>query len=150
MNKDLQYYTACFKLAAYETITNSSIENEIHLNKELTAKTYWFYFENDIAVGDVSQFIVEFYKEEELLDRIIFNVNKRKGTILEKNLDEDHLEENMQLVKKLEPKVPVKILKHRAKLDKEEQNLVIRRVDDLEHKWYQLLNKKKKTLLKQK
>ena len=143
MNIDLHYYTSCYKLAAYETIRNSSIVNEIDLSDELKAKTYWFYFENDLAVGDVSEFIVEFYKEEELLDRITFHTNPKRGKILERCFDRKELTKKMKLVKELEPSIPIKLFQHKPKLNREERNLVISRVNELEYRWYQIEEKKK-------
>lgn len=146
MNIDLHYYTSCYKLAAYETIRNSSIVNEIDLSDELKAKTYWFYFENDIAVGNVSQFIIEFYKNDKLLDRVTFNTNPKKGKVLEKYVDQKELTKKMKLVRELEPSIPIKLFQHKPKLNQSERDLVVSRVNELEYRWYQIEEKKKNNL----
>ena len=133
MNIDLHYYTSCYNLAAYITALNSNYVNEIILSDKLKAKTYWFYSNDDIQIGDVSEFIIEFYLKERLIDRITFNTNYKKAKLFEKSLYKGNTLESISLVKALEPSIKVKLMKHKPNLTKEEQAIVISKANELEY-----------------
>lgn len=124
MNIDLHYYTSCYRMAAYLTVLNEDFVNEIPITEDLDAKTYWFYSEDDISVGDVSQFIVEFYRKKRLIDRIIFNTDHKRGAKFDKKLYKDDILSKISLVERLEPSIPVKLLQHKPNLTKDEREMV--------------------------